>query len=491
MNRNLLVAAVLSAVACFLGLSLFLRKGAPGRAPARSAKTEAPAPGPRQDELALLDKLDATLRRVEALELELAALRAGLHELRSGERLPVASAPPEHAPTAFEERSALWYLERYVASFEGGGTGSEYFRLAVQAYVTELIEPICQIVVQRRRPEGLRAGLSSVLGDSRLAGHDRVVRTLCAVLSPDEPAIVVSSAVRALRSIAGKQHLDVLLASVWQLPQSDSRIELLQLVLELSGDAPNATLATLLRSAPDAAAEVELIALMRPIDLDGALELFGLASYRERDTRLAAALRSHEFRGDRTLALVEEWAAREPDEEVYRALVGARDLLNTVQPWHAEQAIGAANAADPSRDSREAWAAASADGSREWIELGYEPAMRAHEVRVHEVCTAGGLVRVTLIDESGGAHVVWEGSDSLARPDVLSIPFPLTAYGVRGVRLEIDTSRRSGWEEIDAVQLVGPDGELWATTATASSNYGQNQSLEVSFDALERIKRWR
>lgn len=471
MNRTVLAAAASLALAFLLGLLLVLWNGAPRSA---NSAIETASPGTRQDAGPLLDKLDATLRRVEALELELAGLRAGLQELRASDRTPVA--PPlsseRSAGAADDERDASWYLERYVASFDGGGRGSEYFRLAVQAYVTQIVDPVCQLVLERGRPSGLRAGLSGVLGDARLSGNDRVVGTLSATVSQDEPAAVVASALSSLREIAGKQHLASLLACVWRLQASESRTELLRLVLDLSGDMPNTALALLMRSAPDAAAEAELIAMLRTFDLEGALDLFSLASYRERDTRLAAAIRTHEFRGDRTLALVDEWAAREPDEEVHRALVGARQQLTTLPPWHAEQAVGAPNAADPSRDSREAWAPASADGGREWIELGYQPSLRASEVRVHEVCSAGGVARVTLVDEAGGRHVVWEGADPLTSPGVCALPFAPTPYRVRAVRLEIDTVRRNGWDEVDAVQLVGPDGAQWACSATASSTYG-------------------
>jgi hypothetical protein len=486
MNRNSLAAAVLLAVAFFVGLGAVLWNSSPS---APAAQVASATPSERADTRQLLDKLDATLRRVEALELELAALRAGMQEVRTTDRTPIAPASAAMpAPAPGEEHGAQWYLDRYVASFDGGGSGSEYFRLAVQAYVMELVDPVCLLVVQRARPEGLRAGLSGVLGDTRLAGSDRVVGTLSATLSQDEPAALVAAALGALRKIAGVRHRDVLLACVWRLQSSESRTELIKLALDLSGDTPNATLALLLRSAPDAAAEAELIALLRTSDLDGALEVFALASYRERDTRLAAAIRTHEFRGDRTIALVDEWAAREPDDEVRRALIGAREQLSTVPAWHADQVVGAPDVADPSRDSREAWAPGNADGGREWIEVRFEPAMRAQEVRVHEVCTAGGIARVTLVDEGGGRHAVWEGTDPLTHPDVLSIPFPLTSYRVRAVRLEIETKRRSGWEEIDAVQLVGPDAALWASGAAASSSYGQGQELEIT---LGDFKRWR
>ena len=39
------------------------------------------------------------------------------------------------------------------------------------------------------------------------------------------------------------------------------------------------------------------------------------------------------------------------------------------------------------------------------------------------------------------------------------------------LRVELDTNRSNGWNEIDAVELVGPDGRQWAAHARASSSY--------------------
>jgi hypothetical protein len=54
------------------------------------------------------------------------------------------------------------------------------------------------------------------------------------------------------------------------------------------------------------------------------------------------------------------------------------------------------------------------------------------------------------------------------------VEFPLTGYRIWKLRVTLDTSRRQGWNEIDAVQLVGPGGSAWAVDARASSNYGEN-----------------
>jgi hypothetical protein len=49
----------------------------------------------------------------------------------------------------------------------------------------------------------------------------------------------------------------------------------------------------------------------------------------------------------------------------------------------------------------------------------------------------------------------------------------VTPYRVRVLRLTLDTDLRPGWSEIDAVELIGPDGRAWASSATASSSYGE------------------
>ena len=54
----------------------------------------------------------------------------------------------------------------------------------------------------------------------------------------------------------------------------------------------------------------------------------------------------------------------------------------------------------------------------------------------------------------------------------LTIEFPTTAYAVTAVRIVLDTTRSPGWNEIDAVELVGPQGRAWASEARASSTYG-------------------
>ena len=83
------------------------------------------------------------------------------------------------------------------------------------------------------------------------------------------------------------------------------------------------------------------------------------------------------------------------------------------------------------------------------------------------------LYRRWTVDEAGTRRTVWQGDDPTATPGVFEVPFAATGYRVAKVRVVLDTDRRPGWNEIDAVELVGPEGRAWAATATASSIYGQ------------------
>ena len=94
-------------------------------------------------------------------------------------------------------------------------------------------------------------------------------------------------------------------------------------------------------------------------------------------------------------------------------------------------------------------------------------------MRIFEVNSAGAVVRVETVDEAGTHRTVWQGDDPTETPGTFEVPFPPTPYRVARVRVVLDTDRRPGWNEIDAVELVGPDGRAFAATAAASSTYGQ------------------
>jgi hypothetical protein len=113
----------------------------------------------------------------------------------------------------------------------------------------------------------------------------------------------------------------------------------------------------------------------------------------------------------------------------------------------------------------------------EWLELDYERAVGVDSIRVHESHNPGAISKVAIIRPDGGEETVWEGNlaDNAQTPqnELLQSDFKAPRY-VQGqkVRVYVDTGRVPGWNEIDAVQLVGKDGtQQWAVGSTASSSY--------------------
>jgi hypothetical protein len=124
--------------------------------------------------------------------------------------------------------------------------------------------------------------------------------------------------------------------------------------------------------------------------------------------------------------------------------------------WAAIQATGAPDTAECG-DSATAWASLSSD-TEEWIELTYDTPVYATAINIYQSYNPDQVVKVELIDLTAGYHAVYTGRPEQTDecPYVLSIPVEQTDYSVAGVRITIDQSQLGlGWNEIDAVELVG------------------------------------
>jgi len=59
----------------------------------------------------------------------------------------------------------------------------------------------------------------------------------------------------------------------------------------------------------------------------------------------------------------------------------------------------------------------------------------------------------------GAASTIWTGPDATVyeprRIGVLGVTFPATVKPIARVKIVLDTKRVSGWNEIDAVELIG------------------------------------
>lgn len=144
-----------------------------------------------------------------------------------------------------------------------------------------------------------------------------------------------------------------------------------------------------------------------------------------------------------------EWAIQATASSSYN------DAQGTAQ-WSANQATGTPNVEKYADDGR-AWTSKIPDGGIEWLDLKYPKPVHATEVRVRESCGSGAVIKVEVFDEQGAAHAVWQGNDPTTELNYLMVKFPKTTFKTDRVKITLATNVVPGWNEIDAVQLVGSD----------------------------------
>jgi hypothetical protein len=172
------------------------------------------------------------------------------------------------------------------------------------------------------------------------------------------------------------------------------------------------------------------------------------SSSAENSSKMAAtewALKQDEIKSDPN----GQWAIQATASSTYSDAQGTA-------PYSANQATGAPNV-DRYADDGAAWAPKTPDGGIECLDLKYPKPVHATEVRVRESCGSGAVIKVEVYDEQGGAHAVWQGNDPTTELNYLMVKFPKTNFKTDRVKVTLATNVVPGWNEIDAVQLVGAD----------------------------------
>jgi hypothetical protein len=141
--------------------------------------------------------------------------------------------------------------------------------------------------------------------------------------------------------------------------------------------------------------------------------------------------------------------------------------------WSAKQATGEPDTPIEG-DIGTAWASKGPDEGEVWLELSYERAVRPDLVRVHESHHPGAVARVLAQAPDGSWEAVWEGREAPREaPWVSELALSPSRYATSTIRLVLDTNRVPGWNEVDAVELVGDGLRQWARSARASSTFGE------------------
>ena len=150
---------------------------------------------------------------------------------------------------------------------------------------------------------------------------------------------------------------------------------------------------------------------------------------------------------------------------------------NGKRAWGPEQAAGEPDTFQAG-DIVTAWASLTPDASPEWLQLEYERAVLVAGVNIHETYNPGAVCKVTAVADDGTQTTLWEGEDPTREaPGVFAVPVQGEVTAKR-TKVYLDSPRVSGWNEIDAVELVGKDGSRqWAQSATASSTYAERVTI--------------
>lgn len=127
------------------------------------------------------------------------------------------------------------------------------------------------------------------------------------------------------------------------------------------------------------------------------------------------------------------------------------------EDWSAQQVTGAADTV-VAGDEVTAWAALNADAQQETLRLTFAQAVIPTAIEIYETYNPGAVSMIEVLDPNTDAWVVvWEGvADTIGEEmAVFSPALSAVDFAVSQVRLTIDEPAVPGWNEIDAVKLIG------------------------------------
>jgi hypothetical protein len=138
--------------------------------------------------------------------------------------------------------------------------------------------------------------------------------------------------------------------------------------------------------------------------------------------------------------------------------------------WSAEQVIGPPDTGSAG-DHGTAWASREPDAGPEWLSVGFARPLDMAEVRIRESFNPGAIVKVAAL-VNNQEIVLWEGQAARGQSLRDFVVRPTLNVQAQNVTIHLDTASVPGWNEIDAVELVGRDGSRqWAAAVSASSSY--------------------
>jgi hypothetical protein len=139
--------------------------------------------------------------------------------------------------------------------------------------------------------------------------------------------------------------------------------------------------------------------------------------------------------------------------------------------WNAIQALGMPDTYPVHDDFTNAWASATDDDQREFLELGYDNPTPINSVSIYETYNPGAVDKVSVRNPNTGQwEQVWSGTAAPAGTTsrIFTVSFPLTSFPVDAIRLDFNSPAVPDWNEIDAVGI----SDLGSTITMTDSRFG-------------------
>lgn len=164
--------------------------------------------------------------------------------------------------------------------------------------------------------------------------------------------------------------------------------------------------------------------------------------------------------------------AGEPISQFAQTAVASSEY--TPSDWSAAQATGQPDTAECG-DRVTAWASSASDGT-DWLEVTFAVPVYADSLLIYQTYNPDQVSLVELLTPEGEYVPVYEGTPSAAGDSCpYTLPIPLDGdILAAGARITVDQSQLGiGWNEIDAVEIVGvPAAESGGGAVSGSSRVG-------------------
>jgi hypothetical protein len=356
-------------------------------------------------------------------------------EGRHGLQRRGASLPSE-VPEALRGTPRLWLDGMRRALERGDDELATYCRMALVALGDEATAPALAVLEDDGETDAMRARVLSAL---RELAPGRLAEAAAAWLStPRDAGALRTAMLRQLSEHAG------------ELPQAVSN-------LAWDADAPRldrdlAISALMNADAREASDLLQRMLRDGGVSYDHAVELLGRTT-----------------NADMRDLVVE--TARTGDEKVKRSLIGALAAMKG-PGWGDVQMTGPPDT-PIAGDNRTAWASLEPQEGLVTVEVDFPYPVVPEQLRIHETFNPGAVVRIEAL--IGGARTtLWEGEPAASAGTRWFAPrLGRTGDAAQSFRLTLDTDAVQGWNEIDAVELVGDGERQWASRARSSSCYAR------------------